>query len=44
MKVDFYTSIYELMCAQCPDAQKCHEECTECDDFAERLERAENDG
>lgn len=30
---------YEKMCFACPNAKKCHEECENCDDFENEVER-----
>ena len=36
-----YDELYEIMCANCPNAKKCHDDCTECDAFIERIEENE---
>lgn len=33
-----FEKLYEQMCKTCTRAVQCHEECTECDEFTERLE------
>ena len=33
--------VYNIMCTGCPDAKKCHEECTECDEFTNTVELCE---
>lgn len=38
---DLYEKLYWQMCRSCPNAWKCHEQCEECDDFQEELERLE---
>ena len=35
--------LYENLCANCPQARKCHEECEECDYFVEKLEELEEE-
>lgn len=37
---DLEMKIYQLMCASCPSARLCHEECTTCDEYEEELENA----
>ena len=38
-----FEKLYDIMCASCLNAKKCHEECEECDEFNEALEEMEND-
>ena len=33
--------VYNIMCTGCPDAKKCHEERTECDEFTNTVELCE---
>lgn len=33
--------VYDIMCFACPYAKKCHDECTECDEFLEAVEEKE---
>ncbi len=40
---DLYDKLYQVMCADCPNAWKCHERCEECEEFQEELERLENE-
>lgn len=37
MNVEMYAKAYLIMCSNCTDAKKCHEECTTCEDFEEKL-------
>ena len=30
--------VYNIMCATCPYAKKCHDECTACDEFLDAVE------
>ena len=43
LDVDLYDSIcsriYDVMCSRCPDAVFCHEECIECDAYADEVDR-----
>ena len=39
MEEDIEMQLYKLMCASCPNAWRCHESCTTCDEYAEELER-----
>ena len=34
-------TVYNIMCTNCPDAKKCHDECTECDEFLDVVEMKE---
>ena len=38
-----YMELYMEMCWQCEHAVKCHEECTECDEFLEAVEELEHE-
>ena len=40
---DIYYELYKRMCASCPNARKCHEECVECDEYQDELERLEKE-
>ena len=40
---DIYYELYKIMCASCPNAKKCHEECVECDEYQDELERLEKE-
>ena len=31
--------VYKKMCSCCPYAKQCHDECEECDEFNEELEK-----
>lgn len=33
-------AIYQKLCSHCPNAKYCHEECENCDEYNETLERA----
>lgn len=32
--------IYQLMCADCPSAHRCHESCTNCDEYEDAIMEA----
>ena len=38
-----YEHIYDALCATCPYAFTCHDSCTECDMFLDRLEEMERE-
>lgn len=40
---DLRQELYENLCANCPRARLCHEECEECDYFVEKLEELEQE-
>ena len=40
---DLRQELYENLCANCPQARHCHEECEECDYFVEKLEELEEE-
>ena len=42
-RYDIEMQLYSEMCANCPYAKKCHEDCENCDDFEEELERRMKD-
>lgn len=39
MKEDLEYELYKRMCGSCPNAKRCHEECENCDEYEEELER-----
>jgi hypothetical protein len=41
MKERIRQEVYDRMCINCPDAKKCHDECTECDEFTAVVEMKE---
>lgn len=43
MSKDLRYELYENLCANCPQARRCHEECEECDYFIEKLEELEDE-
>ena len=40
---DLIYQLYRLMCSECPNARKCHEECGSCEEYEEELERLERE-
>jgi hypothetical protein len=34
---EMYSKVYSIMCSNCINAKKCHEECTTCEDFEEKM-------
>ena len=43
MSKDLRYELYENLCANCPQARRCHEDCEECDYFVEKLEELEQE-
>ena len=38
-----YEYVYDILCATCPYAFTCHDSCTECDMFLDRLDEMERE-
>ena len=38
MEEDIEYKLYKMMCSDCPNAKKCHEECDTCEEYDEELE------
>ena len=41
---DLAYQLYRLMCSECPNARKCHEECETCEEYNEEMKRLEREG
>ena len=43
MEEDIEMMVYRLMCSDCPNARRCHEECENCEEYEEEVERLQGE-
>ena len=41
MEEDLEMKIYQMLCSNCPNARKCHEQCETCEEYDEEIRKVE---